>query len=159
MKKLKIINSIIFTFYVLETIFAIGLAIMSYLGLSSTVNQEPGGNGSFAAALAMGVLAVLTIIFSAFALAKLIPAVLKLIDLIKNKRGLAIACMVFDTLFAALYTLAILETDDNSYYLVIPFLTISLISLLLNAISLSGRLRNPLRYYVNPLQSGEENNG
>ncbi|MBO5907155.1 MAG: hypothetical protein J6Q85_03280 [Clostridia bacterium] len=151
MKRLKLINSIVFSFYTLEALFSIALAVMSYVFIRTTQGPDTSRELNFGVALTLGIFAVFIVIFSLFALLKIITAVLKLIDLIKNVRSLAVACMVFDGLFASLYTLLILEAGDDASYVMVPFLVLSLLSLLLNLISLGDKLRNPLKYYVNPL--------
>lgn len=159
MKKLKIINSTVFSVYILEMLFAIALALMSYFGVLKAQGTSPWGDGSLATAIALSVFAVLIVVFGAFAILKLICVLLKLWDLIKNKRAPTIACMVFDVLFLSLYSIAILETSDGAYYVVLPFLAISLISFILNTVSLFGRLRNPLKYCATPFMTSEEHDG
>ena len=156
MKRLKLIHSVAFAFYAIEALLGAALALMSYMAVSGT---DTSGELNFGTALALGIFTVFVVIFAIFALVKIICALLKLVDLIKNIRGFTIVCMVFDALLASLYAYLMLASGDDASYILIPTLALSLLSLILNALSLNDRLRNPLNYYVNPLLTHEESNG
>lgn len=142
MRKTKIAGVIALICYIAVTALSIAAAVFCCAQIVILKNGEYVNWEGLAAGIALAIFIIFAIISAAAAVISAIPLIMKAVSLKKGRRGLTVACVVFDVLMLlASAVMLIVSFGDETYSIALVIAVLPLLygaALISNLISLKG---------------------